>query len=92
MPDYCQGQGSFLFCNLSRPMLEATEPHIQWIMVHLFLEVKWPVCEISNSPSSSADVKSECSCTCISAQHVCLNSVDKDDFILLVFNVFVTYS
>ena len=41
------------------------------------------VCEILHSPLYSVDVESECSY--ISAQHVCLNDMDKGNAVLLPF-------
>lgn len=43
------------------------------------------VCEVLHSPPYSVDVESEWNY--ISAQHACLNDMDKDDAVLLPFKV-----
>lgn len=80
----CQGQGIFLFCNLSRPVLETMQFHILWIIRCICIGVKVAsVCEILHSPPYSVDVESEF--IYISAQHVCLNDMGKGDAVIYLF-------
>jgi hypothetical protein len=52
-----QGRDFFLFTTASRPVLESTQPPIQWVPGALLLGVKWPGCEADHLPSSSAEIK-----------------------------------
>jgi hypothetical protein len=52
-----QELGIFLFTTASRPVLEPTQPPIQWVPASLSLRVKRPMCEADHSPLSSAAFK-----------------------------------
>jgi hypothetical protein len=52
----------FLYATASRPILEPTQPPIQWIQGALFASVKWPRREADHSPPSSSDVNNVWSC------------------------------
>jgi hypothetical protein len=57
--------GIFLFTTASRTALGPTQPPIQWVPGVLSLGVKRPWREADHSPTSSAEVKNEWSCTSI---------------------------
>jgi hypothetical protein len=52
-----QELGIFLLTTASRPVLEPTQPPIEWVPGALSLGVKRPGREADHSPSSSAEVK-----------------------------------
>jgi hypothetical protein len=60
---YGLGRGIFLLTTASRPILGATQPHIQRIPEALSLGVKWPGREADRSPPSIAEVKNTWSYT-----------------------------
>jgi hypothetical protein len=51
-----QGLGTSLFTTASRPVLDPTQPPIQWVLWALSLGVKRPAREADHSPQSSAEV------------------------------------
>jgi hypothetical protein len=59
------GQRIFLFTTTSRPALRPTQPPIQWVLVALSPEVKWPGKEADHSPPRSVEVKNVCGSTTI---------------------------
>jgi hypothetical protein len=52
-----QGQKILLFSIASKPVLETTQPPIQWVPWAVSPGVKWPQLEDGQSPVSSARVK-----------------------------------
>jgi hypothetical protein len=63
----------FLFATACRLALRPTEPHIQWVLRVLTMEVKQAGHEADHSPPSSAEVKNVWNYTSIPLMH--LNSV-----------------
>ena len=63
---------------MSRRALGPTQPPSQWVWSFLSLGVKWPVCEIDHSPTSSAKVKNEWIFT--SAPPICLQGMHRNNY------------
>jgi hypothetical protein len=68
-----RGLGIFLFTTTSRMALGPIQPPIQWVPGAPFLGVKWPGCEVDNSPPSSDKVKNTWSYT--STPPICLHGM-----------------
>jgi len=53
----------FLFCWTSSPVLEITEPSVQWVLEALSSGIKQPAHKADHSPPSSTEIKNAWSCT-----------------------------
>jgi len=56
------GEEIFLFSRRTKPALESTQPHIQWVPI-FFRLYNLPSRDVYHSTQSSAKGKNECSCT-----------------------------
>lgn len=63
-----QRQEKLLFSETSKPSLEFTKPHVQWVLGALSLGLNHLECEAYHSPPSSAPVKNEWGCTSVPLQ------------------------
>jgi hypothetical protein len=52
-------QEIYLFSTESRPVLESTQPPVQWVPGAISSRVKRPGCEADHSPPSGAEVKND---------------------------------
>jgi hypothetical protein len=71
------GRGKRFFSKISRLALASTK-FLFYGNHGSFPGVKQPRCEVNNSPSSSAEVKNEGSCT--SASPIYLHGMDRENF------------
>jgi len=66
----------FSYHNDARSNVHQIQPNIQWVMGSSLAEKQWEH-EVDHTSSSSAEIKSEWSCT--SAAPMCLHGADRDN-------------
>jgi len=79
-----QGQESFLFSKMTRPLLELIQSPVQKAP-QFFPRVQQMGHQVDHSPSASTEIKNEQSYT--SDPGVCLHSMDRDNFIFPPFPI-----